>query len=549
MNCLAHTVRRSDDPHPRVEQIRASAQGEAALSLRVRDIPASVLVAILDDPPGIPESNCWQMARKGTILPEVLSLIYWGSRCLPDGCFAETTPINGFASAVAHRGGMRHLAPLCSAPAIESAVRRTMGLQGEAATVMTSLENLARSGIRPSIVRHGDIFASDSAFEESIRAISPILNSAGLIVSFAASRAQAGMLLRLARDRGLDAYALDDDGGRLDRGLSDILANPLDSIPPGGVWLALVEQQLARQMRAAHDADASFEHPYSEVENCPPFQATASVVVRRTDARYSHEELYRAWSEAIWCGARVHPLGPCRSFYAFHSRPGSLVRLDPPLPANPVTSAEVDLFSVSWLESQGWAENHYRDDGLWRQLESLRAGCVPGGFIGSGGDSLVFAAESAIKLCTKAKAGIGAGQIVEVADRVLAATRHLAVRGLEIYSIVGETFLAYAISCEVCRQNESERPSVGDILDFVEACLSMGVFTADVAANNFMSDGGGRFVFVDHSDYQTYTPALWPVFVERFLANTGFDIGAGETPAGVAQALRRIREMRNEPEK
>lgn len=67
---------------------------------------------------------------------------------------------------------------------------------------MPSIEAIERSGVRPSIVRHGGIFASDLTVEELLREIGPYLHMAGLILSFSASRLQAGNLMRLARDHG-----------------------------------------------------------------------------------------------------------------------------------------------------------------------------------------------------------------------------------------------------------------------------------------------------------------------------------------------------------
>lgn len=525
-----------DDPQP---------PREGVLSLRIRDLPESIPLSVLTDPEGTPEADCLHIARKGTLLPEVLTLIYRSARCRPNGCLVETLPLNGFAAAVACRGGIRHVAALCATLAVEATVRATMRMQGDDISVMPSLGALARSRITPSIVRQGEIFESDPEFSDALRRIESCLRSADLILAFAATAGQARMLVELARSRGLDVHPIDADGGNDDRDLGEILGTPFEAVAPEGAWLALIEPSLAREMLAVSAASAPSEPAQPEFVDFPPPCNAGTIIVRRSTDTCLHEHLYRAWADAIWQGARVDPIAPCRMFFDFHARPGAGVVLRPGHATERVSGSEVDLFSISWLESQAFAQNHNRDAEFWRQLQSLCAGRPLGDFLGSGSDSLVFEFEDAVvKLCMKTRAGMEGWKLVATADKVLAATRKSPVRGLAVRALFGETFLAYALSCERCDRDENIRPAAADLIDFVVACLGVGVFPADVAACNFMAGRDGRIVFVDHCDYVEYDPGRWPLFVDRFHATTGIERVIDAVPANAEDALRSLREIR-----
>lgn len=525
-----------------IGQLQAS--GETVLSLRIRDLPESIPLAVLKDPNGVPEPDCMHIARKGTLLPEVLSLIYWSARCRSAGCLVETVPINGFAAAVAFRGGMRHIAALCATLAVEAAVRATMAMQDDDISIMPSLGALARSRIRPTIVRQGEIFASDLEFGEAFRRIEHCLRSAELILAFAATAGQAHMLVDLAHARGLELHQIDEDGGKRDRDLAEILGTPFEAVPPQGAWLVLVEPVLAQEMLAARAAAAQPESAHGEFIDFPPGESVEKAIARRSANEYLHEELYRAWADAIWHGARVDPIEPCRMFIDYFSKPGASVIVTPGRATERISGNEVDLFSVSWLESQAFAQHHNRDAEFWRQLQSLCAERRLGEFVDSGSDCLVFATEDAVlKLCMKAQAGTDGRKLVTAADRVLAATRNRRVRGLAVRALTGETFLAYALSCERCRKDDRIRPTAAEVLDFVAACLRAGVFPADVAACNFMAGHDGRIVFVDHSDYSEYAPDRWPLFVDRLQTTTGVKPSTDVVPVDADAALRTLREI------
>jgi hypothetical protein len=523
---------------------KASLCENGTLSVRVREIGESSPVSILLEEDGALAPDCGQIARHGTIVPELLSLIYWGARCDPHGWFVETVPINGYASAVAHRGGIRDFAPICDSASTEAAVRRTLALQGEAGLVITSLMDFKRRLAKPSIFKVGTIRSSDAEMEASLRGYEHCLAAARMIIAFCGSHSQAERLMRLARTRTLMVVAVDEDGGRMNRPLDEILAATIDCRPPIPAWLALLEPDLAQEMRLSHESSRATLRCVADAGDRPPDRQLGRATVIRTESPISHEALYRDWAAVVWRGGRVTPLDECRTFFQYFAHRGARVSVEVPLASTDAPAVVPDLYSVSWLESQRWAEQNNPDAEIWRQLEVLRTTAPIGDLIGSGGDSLVFASEGALKLCTKAWAGTSAQKIVDIANDVFAATRDMAIRGLKIQALLGETFLAYAIRCEVCAPFDSAGLRASDILDFLDACLALGVFCADVSASNFRIDVAGQLVFVDQSDYLAYAPVLWPVFIDRMRATTGLAIAATDPPASAELARRQLQACR-----
>jgi len=267
-----------------------------------------------------------------------------------------------------------------------------------------------------------------------------------------------------------------------------------------------------------------------------------TAIVQR--GQMNRRDLFNAWHKACRAGIKVivdgntcnlhklkHGLENTPSALHFHdflSTPGSTVC---------VTRTEQrypDVITTSWLYSQSFIVRYD-----FNMLSRLQCNYNP---INAGGDCIVYeeTESTVLKLGAKRQREpypyclyCCVPQEVEWSN----------IRVLKLHDLVWETDDFYMLRTEKCHPLNADIEPVL-MVQFVLDCLEKAnIIAIDLTRDNFMTGDDGRIVFVDHSDFRTYSPSRWEYLLQVCPSGLRKMIqdNVQSTPAKIEDAISRLK--------